>query len=117
MRCVHRGSGKVWLPRLDNSITVPHPVCGRCGSVKNVTSDRGRGLGYYVNVLYEIKRYLEKRRGKLTEAQIRLITKRLEEVDGFEDVYWIRGSTQKSMFTRAVTEYTGLSCSFVESFL
>jgi hypothetical protein len=81
--------------------------------VKNVTGDKGRRLGYYVNVLYEIKRYLEKRRGKLTEAQIRLITKRLEKIDVFEDVYRLRGSTQKSMFTRAVAEYTGLSCSFV----
>jgi hypothetical protein len=76
-----QGLGKVWLPRLDNSITVPHPLCGRCGSVKNVTGDKGRGLGYYINTLYEIKRYLKKRRGKLTEAQIRLITKSIRMVE------------------------------------
>jgi len=117
LRCSHRDSGKDWFPRLDNKISSPHPVCGGCGAVKNI-GDRGKKLGYYVNTLYEIKEYLEERKkGKITEAQVRLITKRLEKVEGFEDVYWFRRSTQKDIFVEAVNRYTGLSPSFIESFL
>ncbi len=73
-------------------------------------------MGYYVNVLSEIKRYLEKKGGKLSDAQARLVYKALNQEE-FGDAYWIRGSAQKSIFVAAVVKYANLSPAFVESFL
>lgn len=115
MHCMHKSSWeKEWLPRFDNSITVPHPYCEKCGAVKNISHDRAKKLGYYENTLHMIKKYLEKRGGKLAEAQIRLITKELQK---FEDIYWMRGSTQRNAFISALMKYANLSPRFVESFL
>jgi hypothetical protein len=118
MLCIHKESEKIWLPRLDNNILVPHPICSRCGFVKNVTSDKGRRLGYYINVLYGIKEGIEKKKiGKLTEIQIRLISKELEKKDAFQDPYSIKGSAQDRLFVEAVKKYSCLAHSLVESFI
>ena len=114
---IHRSShDRVWLPTL-NGILQPHPLCKRCGAVKNISSDKARGLGYYINALVEIKRHLEYKGGKLSQAQIRLIVKELEGNPDFADTYVMLGSVQKNMFVDVVRKYTGLSRGFVESFL
>ena len=57
MNCAHKSCGsndKVWLPFEVTGINKglkSHPYCVRCGSVKNISSDRARSIGYYVNVL------------------------------------------------------------------
>lgn len=115
---VHEDSGKEWLPRLDNAIAALHPFCGECGCVKNVTSDRARRLGYYANVLQEIRGHLEKKKvGRIADVQMRLIIKELQGLDGFEDPYWMRYSVQKNIFAASVSRYTSLSKNFVEGFL
>ncbi len=115
---IHGGNGKEWLPRLDNELAVLHPFCGECGIIKNITNDRARKLGHFANVLYEIKTHLENRKSeRFTEAQMRLIIKRLQGTEGFEDAYWMHYSVQKSIFLDAVSAYTRLSHNFVESFL
>lgn len=114
---VHKSSNdRAWLPAL-NGLLQPHPFCRSCGAVKNISSDRAKGLGYYINVLAEIKRHLEARGGKLSKAQIRLIIKELEETKDFADTYIMLGSVQRSIFVNAVRKYTELSRSYVESFL
>lgn len=115
--CVHQSSSdKEWLPSLDG-ILRPHPCCANCGVVKNISYDKAKEMGYYVNVLSEIKRYLGKRGFKLSKAQLRLILKELENTERFNDSYWVRGSVQKSIFISAVRKYSSLSPSFIESFL
>lgn len=115
--CVHRSSSdKEWLPSLEG-ILRPHPCCANCGVVKNISYDRAKEMGYYVNVLSEIKRYLGKRGFKLSKAQLRLILKELEDIEGFSDSYCLRGSVQKSFFIEAVRKYSSLSPNFIESFL
>lgn len=115
--CVHRSSSdKEWLPSL-NGILRPHPCCANCGVVKNISHDKAKEMGYYVNVLSKIRQYLWKRGFKLSKAQLRLILKELEGAEGFSDSYWVRSSVQKSIFIRAVGKYSSLSPSFVESFL
>lgn len=96
--CVHQSSSdKEWLPSLEGFLR-PHPCCRNCGVVKNISYDKAEKTGYYVNVLSEIRRYLEKRGFKLSKAQLRIILKELESREGFSDTYWIRGSVQKSIF-------------------
>ncbi|GBE54593.1 MAG TPA: hypothetical protein ENH28_05740 [Euryarchaeota archaeon] len=107
---------RVWLPSL-NGLLQPHAFCEYCGSVKNISSDRAKGIGHYINVLAEIKRYMERRSWKLSQAQNRLIIKELEGMEDFADIYIMRGSAQKNIFIGAVKKYTGLSRSLIESFL
>jgi hypothetical protein len=118
MLCVHKNSENIWLPRTDNNIITQHPYCCNCGSVKNVTGDKGRRMGYYINVLHGIKNSIEKKKiGKLTETQIRLISKELEKNDAFQDPYSIKGSAQTRLFVEAIKRYTNLTHSLVETFI
>ena len=114
---IHRSShDRVWLPT-SNGLLEPHPFCRNCGAVKNISSDKARGLGYYINALAEIKRYLEYKGRKFSQAQIRLIIKELESKEDFADTYMMLGSVQRNIFINVVKKYTGLSRSFVKSFL
>ena len=53
----------------------PHPYCIHCGVVKNISPDRAKPLGYYVNELAKMP---------ITKLQMRLIIKELEAL-GFDD--------------------------------
>jgi hypothetical protein len=105
-----------WLPSLDSGLLRPHPYCADCGAVKNVSSDKARGIGYYLNALAEMKRYLEKRGSRLSSAQVRLISMEMEG-RGYADAYSTPGSSQRSAFVEIVRKYTSLSPSFIEGFL
>ncbi len=118
MECTHvNSSNKVWLPRLDNYLATPHPYCNNCGTVKNISGDRARRLGYYVNALQEIKKYLERKGGKLTQVQTRLITKELQKNECFKDTYGVQGSAQKRTFINVVIKYTNLSPSMTDALI
>lgn len=93
-----------------------HPYCISCGVVKNISSDRGKGLGYFANVLANLKRYLEGRGYKISQAQIRLILKELEKMD-VDDVYSITFSKQKEIFINLTTKYVKVRRELVEQFL
>ena len=103
-----------WLPA-HNHLLAPHPSCRVCGLVKNLSPDRARKIGYFVNVLSEMRKH---RGGKLlSDAQVRLILLELQKVDNFEDDYYVTFQAQKSVFVNAVRKYSSLSPGFVESFL
>lgn len=104
-----------WLPYdygNDRGFLKEHPYCVHCGAVKNMGPDRARGMGFFANVLASIAR-----RRKLTDVQIRLIMKRLEEIEDFEDNYTLSGSSQKEWFLDAVEMYTSLPREFIEEYL
>ena len=81
IRCKHESCGaeeKVWLPYefVGRSKGLkPHPYCIHCGVVKNISPDRAKPLGYYVNELAKMP---------ITKLQMRLIIKELEAL-GFDD--------------------------------
>jgi len=78
-KCKHElSSSKEWLPS-DNGILKLHPYCRICGVVKNVSADKGKKLGYFVNILSALKRDLEKRGYKISQTQIRLILNELKK--------------------------------------
>ncbi|MEA1864855.1 MAG: hypothetical protein U9N46_06620 [Euryarchaeota archaeon] len=120
MNCAHKscdGDDKVWLPfevAGANKGLKSHPYCVRCGVVKNISSDRARSIGYYVNVLAR----LEGRRTRgITKVQMRLIVKELEGCDGFEDSYPMTGYAQRNIFMDVVKKYCNLSEHLILSML
>ncbi len=111
--CAHISNDSDWLPllRRDTELTLSlHPYCESCGLVRNVGPDRPRKLGYYIDKLSELEKYLKKEEGKkgkskLTEAQKRLIVKELEEEEIFNDLYGVLASTQEKKFIEIVKKY------------
>jgi hypothetical protein len=120
MKCVHEDCGydeKVWLPINNGAAdTVRHPYCKHCGAVKNLSRDRAVGTGYFMNVLSSMKK-LNCGEKLITDAQIRLISKELMNMDNFDDRYWMRGTGQEEMFTKTVKKYCNLSAGYIKSFL
>jgi hypothetical protein len=114
--CRHVPSNKKdWLPTV-NGILKQHPYCVKCGVVKNVSSDVGKNTGYFVNVLYNLKRFLEKRGYKVTQTQIRLILKEFEE-RGYCDTYSISFNAQKEEFLKIAKKYIKVSEEVIRSYL
>ncbi|MFQ6119603.1 MAG: hypothetical protein ACE5KE_06930 [Methanosarcinales archaeon] len=105
---------KDWLPYYDVNRAInnlkPHPYCIHCGFVKNISPDRAKKIGYYINALSKMKKYLSK-------VQIRLIVKELESIEDFEDTYWRTGFSQKKIFINIVKKYSNLSEELIQSYL
>jgi len=114
--CDHEANKKDWVP-LQNGIAKLHPFCRNCGTVKNVSSDKGRKIGYFVIALSKLKKILKDRGYRISEAQIRLIVKELTQIDGFEDTWWITFSKQKEIFTSTVRKYVKVSENVIEAVL
>ncbi len=82
--------------------------------IKNISCDRAKGIGYYINALSMLKNFGGKK--LLSGVQIRLIVNELQKAD-FDDTYSITATAQKWMFINAVRKYSNLSPGFVEAFL
>lgn len=102
-----------WLPPsspMVERVPVQHkPYCRICGIVKNIGSDRARKLGYFATALGRLKGRIEKEHdrsvysiAKLSEAQVRIIIKRIEAVEGFDDPYAMTFHAQLELFLEAV---------------
>ncbi len=114
--CSHMSSSrKSWLP-LTIGLLKLHPYCEKCGAVKNVSSDKGKNTGYFVNSLNELKRFLEKKGYKVSQSQIRLIVKEFEG-KGLNDVYSVSFSMQKNEFVKIVKKYIRVSEETIASFV
>ncbi|AKG92442.1 hypothetical protein GAH_00201 [Geoglobus ahangari] len=114
--CEHKDSGKKeWLPSY-NYILRLHTYCGSCGTVKNVTTDRGRGIGYFSNVLSRMRAHLERKGYKVGRAQIRLVLLEFES-SGFADPYSVSFSQQKEVFAAIVRKYVKVTKGYVMGFM
>ena len=119
MNCVHENcssADKDWLPyEVDdlNKGLKPHPYCVRCGIVKNISSNRARSIGYYINVLARIGGRAE----GITRVQMRLIVKELERIDGFDDSYSMTGQKHIVQIMSVVKKYCNLSEHLISSML
>ncbi len=106
MPCNHKICGniqKLWLPyefREQAKGLRAHPYCLTCGAVKNISSDRARPLGYYMNILTNLS---------LTKVQTRLISKDLEKIGDFDDTFSISKFAQEQVFINIVKKYSSLS--------
>lgn len=99
---------------MQNGVIKLHPYCKNCGTLKNVSSDRGRKVGYFVKALSKLRKILEKKGYRVSEAQIRLILKELSETE-FDDIWWITFSKQKEIFIQIVRKYIRVSRELVDT--
>lgn len=106
MPCDHKLCGniqKVWLPyeyRGRMKGLKSHPYCLKCGAIKNISSDRAKSLGYFMNILSNLP---------LTKVQTRLIAKEMEELGDFDDGFSISSFLQEQFFINIVKKYSSLS--------
>ena len=126
-KCFHiscKREQKVWLnKKIENnyfkktsstgiSDVVLHPYCIFCGSIKNITDDRPKKIGYWINILSRITREY-----KISKIQERLVIKDLEKNDYFDDLYSIKGSEQKEIFIKTIRKYYKLSEETLDSYI
>jgi hypothetical protein len=103
--CEHKNCGsseKVWLPYIfegrDRGLK-PHPFCADCGLVKNLSSQRPRDLGYYMNIVGELGK-----RFRITQIQTRLIALEMDRQE-LSDAYGLDRQQQEKLFVEIVIKY------------
>jgi len=106
--CSHESCGRehrIWLPKNINasddtratssngkSDVSLHYWCILCGCVQNISDDRPKKIGYWMNVLSKIAREC-----LVTQSQKRLVVKELESYECFDDMYGTTGSAQREV--------------------
>lgn len=113
--CQHKDGGRVHLPyevRGRELGVLLQPYCMHCGAVKNISWDRTKKIGYYINILSELSRIY-----KISDAQIRLIVNELNKIQDFEDGYCMTGSAQEFHFIRIVRNYSAIPENAIKSLL
>tara|TARA_B100000959_G_C14782449_1_gene542096 strand:+ start:118 stop:564 length:447 start_codon:yes stop_codon:yes gene_type:complete len=85
-----------------------HDWCLDTGIIKNQGGEVAKPKGFYITILNKMKYILEKDLGhnrgspKISQAQISLILKDLDKVDGFYDKWWRTESSQLETFITVV---------------
>lgn len=107
--CSHQICGKqrrVWFSSSMNNYgsIEKHPYCTSCGAIQNISDDRPKDVGYWMNKLGYISHDL-----RLTQVQKRLIAKELEHHEYFHDTFSSFGSSQKELFIQIVSKHVDIS--------
>jgi len=89
-----------------------HPYCIFCGSIKNISDDRPKKLGHWINILSKISKEY-----KISKIQKRLVIKELGKNDYFDDFYSITGSEQKEIFVKTIRKYCKISEETIYSYI
>ena len=118
MTCNHQDcktNQKVYLPSNNTSSTTSkHPYCTKCGVVKNISTDRGKKLGYFINCLAKMRN----RKLIPSHSQFRLIVKEIKEAWEFDDLYSARKTGQDQIVIEIVMKYcTTLPISTIQGYL
>lgn len=117
LKCTHVSCGsneRVWFPFVSKGLSSglkPHPYCIHCGQIKNISSDKAKNIGYFINILSDI----EKNNKNFTQVQKRLVIKELENIDDFKDVYSMTFSGQEMIFVQILKKYSNVSTDFILS--
>jgi len=106
--CSHQICSKeksIWFPTKDLYSSVEkHLYCTNCGVIQNITEDRPKAVGYWMNKLGSLSVELG-----LTQCQKRLIAKDIEMNSYFHDTFSSYGSSQKKMFIHIISSYCDTS--------
>ncbi|WP_316967567.1 hypothetical protein [Candidatus Methanocrinis natronophilus] len=78
----------------------PHPYCAECGLIKNLSSEKPRKIGFYINIITSLKEDF-----RMAQAQIRLMALDMEKLD-FEDDYSMDRHQQEELFIEIVQKYS-----------
>ena len=117
MLCSHENCNqeeKILIP-IDNnhaSENALHPWCIHCGLIKNISEDRPKKIGYWMNILSKISY-----RFSIPQCQRRLIAKELQSCEEFEDSYGLTGSSQKKFFVTVFQKYCNICKNDIDSFV
>ncbi len=101
--CEHKISGsreKIWLPYYFEGRErglKPHPYCIECGLIKNLSSERPRSIGYFMNIIAEIGI-----RHKVAKIQTRLIVQEMERL-ALDDKFGMDQMQQENLFVEITT--------------
>jgi hypothetical protein len=120
LKCDHVDCGsneKVWLSYIVREHTIglkSHPFCIHCGMVKNISSDRAKSKGYFINVISQIEKHL-KIPG--SSVRMRLVVKDLEKIEDFDDAYSMSKYAQEKTFISIVKKYYQISDRTIQQFL
>lgn len=96
--CEHKLSGsreKIWLPYYFEGRErglKPHPYCTECGLVKNLSSDRPRSVGYFMNLIADLGEH-----HKIAKTQIRLIALEMDRLN-LDDKFGMDRRQQEDLF-------------------
>jgi hypothetical protein len=115
--CEHQISGskeKIWLPYYyegrDRGLK-PHPFCTECGLIKNLSSDRPRSIGYFMNVIAELGEHY-----KIAQVQTRLIVLEMEK-QSMDDRFGIDRQQQEKLFIEITTRILNVPARAVSELL
>ena len=81
--------------------------------VKNLSPDRAKGIGYFINVLSRIDKHL-KIPG--SSVRMRLVVKDLEKIEDFEDEYSMSKFTQENVFISVIKKYYNIPDRTIQQF-
>jgi len=104
-QCEHVSCGskeKVWMPYYYQGRErglKPHPYCAECGLIKNLSSEKPRRIGFYVNIITSLKEDF-----RMAQAQIRLMALDMEKFE-FDDHYGMDRHQQEELFIEIVQKY------------
>ena len=101
---------RIWMDVYldDDGKLAKHDWCLDTGIIKNQGGEVAKPKGFYINILNKMKYILGKDLGhklgspKISEAQISLVLKDLDKVDGFYDKWWRTESSQLETFIKVV---------------
>lgn len=105
-----------WLPKQDNEDLAPHPYCTECGEVMGIGRAGGLDRGDLVNLVGRLERRLEGAGHVVTEAQKRLIFKKIREND-VDDPFGFTRDTQLAIVSEIASTYLGIPEDVVASYL
>ena len=113
MVCEHKCIGeRVWLPFQYNGLDKglkSHPCCSKCGLIKNISSDRPKPIGHYLNILGSLAK-----EHSISNVQIRLISRYL---NCLEDPYGFDRYQQEKVFKDIILKYTNIPEMTIENAL
>lgn len=101
--CEHKISGsreKIWLTYYFEGRErglKPHPYCTECGLIKNLSSEKPRSVGYFMNLIAELGS-----RHKIAKIQIRLIALEMERL-ALDDKFGMDRKQQEDLFVEITT--------------
>ena len=102
--CEHNLSGsreKIWLPYYFEGRErglKPHPYCTECGLIKNLSSDRLRSIGFFMNLIADLGQ-----RHKIAKTQVRLIALEMERLR-LDDNFGMNRQQQEDLFVDIVVK-------------
>jgi hypothetical protein len=101
--CEHKLSGsreKVWLPYYFDGRErglKPHPYCTECGLIKNLSTEKPRSTGYFMNLVAELAT-----RHKIAKIQMRLIAMEMDRMQ-LDDKFGMDKTQQEDLFIEIAT--------------